>query len=381
MSNIKSSLASFTMLLILTTASIAGQSEINYERMQRELGIMETILKTIMSGNDIQEYYTSPYVRGSYLEGYGVIYQLSYSSRNYRGIKAPEARESFDKMRESLTNFYADYASLINQVNPDETISLIVYPNDASLNRWTTSRTTDPLYANEVFEPHPFILSARKSDLANLSLETRIQLNRVVKYTPISKTDEMYITNATKEDVLIMRRILERSLEDHFRISISSSAVQGSYIKDYGVLFNLSTSSSIYSTAARITLLATGILVVDSLITGDKGIAIRIDNPDRFIDQNIALLARQERSKSIEKQKDELIDLLLEVLGTYGGTIKELKPNDRVTVYMTPSSSSWSFPSETNLIISLEFKDIEDFQRGRITLNTLKNRSKTIFFQ
>jgi len=218
------------------------------------------------------------------------------------------------------------------------------------------------------------------SDISNLDRNNSAQLIWAVRYTPYINADELFGSAEKKEDIAILQGILERSLEDHLGTELSSNFAQGNYIPGYGVLLNLRISQSYFSSGTHLSMINTGSLILDSLVSGDRRIAISIDNPERFIDQNIALLAQQVRTKSAEEKKDEFIDRLAKVLGIYGGTLKELDPGNMITVDMTSQGSSWNAPVDHNIVFSVEQSDLINFGNGRLSLSELKDRSKIVEF-
>ena len=378
---IKAYLIVFSLYFFLTPpGNVLAQSDVDYSQMHSDLRIMESVITTILSGSEVRDFYRSRILRSSYLEGYGAVFQLTYSPVRFRSSRLTNARNQFNDIRERLTGVYADYAGALKLVRPDESVTILVYPKSASSIRQVGSVSRGSSNSNATFEPQPYSLSARMSDIINLDRNNAAQLSRVVRYTPYVNADELFGSADMKEDIAILQSILERSLEDHLKTGFSSNFAQGCYLPGYGILLNLSVSQSIFVSGTRISLVSAGSLILDSLITGSRRIVISIDNPDRFIDRNIALLARQERTKSAGERKSDFIDRLAEILGTYGGTLKELDRGDTITVFMTSQGSSWNLPVDLNLVFSVKQRDLLDYGNGRISLSELKNRSKIVEF-
>ena len=72
--------------------------------------------------------------------------------------------------------------------------------------------------------------------------------------------------------------------------------------------------------------------------------------------------------KSAVERKSEFIDRLVEILGTYGGTIKERDPDKKITVYMTTRGQNRNLPIDLNLVYTVKFGDILEYEKGRISL-------------
>jgi len=357
------------LLLVAIQSSAHAQREpVDYLKMDRELSLIEKVIETVMSNTIIKSYYSLSSIKGTYLDGYGVVFQVMHNTHNFRGEKAVIAREVFNDLKYKLINVFPEYISRVKQVQPNDNITMIVYPSDKSISRWSGSTSRNSQYKNEKFETQAFLLTVKRSEILSDSPE------RVVKYIPVSGSDE-YITSNTREDIRIMKAILERAIEDDFKTSLNSNNIHGTYLKDYGILFSIKASGNFVTSGPRVTLIADAKLISEVTPSGEKQIQIAIDRPDRFFDEMEKLKVMAEQKKSIEDRTNDLIDRVTEILGNYGGTIAGLRPEDRINVSFVSRGYRWNLVDGINVHVILVYRDIKAFQRGSISFDELKRKA------
>ena len=374
-----------TALTVLTTVlSVsllhAAKSDIDYDKMDRDLRIMEKIISTIVSEEDVAGYFGSQRVKGVYLEGYGVVFMVPRAARIrvFKGSETPDAEESFKKIREKLTDFFSSYADAIKQVKATDWITLVVNPPTRSSVWAIPSPPLAPVLAPrekqekvEAFKPYPFIMSVRKSDITRYR-ENKIdlkQFSRTVLYSPIGGKSKDYVSASMFKDITVMRKILETVIEDHLNSSLSSESIQGTYLKDYGVLF------TVYA----------GHFSAISVFVGVEDVLPALEVPiidkksERIEDVRVTILNKKRKSEESRVKQDEeriekLTDELIEVIGDYGHTIRDLKPNDQIVILYSSSGRRLKLRGILSLMLTVRFKDIVDYSQGKITLEVLKGR-------
>lgn len=420
--------------------------EIDYEKMDDVLHVMENVISMLLSEEDLI-YFKPEKVKGAYLEDYGVVFMVPLTSpttsflrsRTVRSEKEQTVEESFKKIREILTDFASSYTVAINQMKPNDWITMVVNPSTTSSNarifyefdRVLTlsrgvSRGETVVREEEGFKPYSFIMSVRKSDVTSYREEsiTMEQFSEAVLYSPIGAQSEDYMTPKMQKDIEILSGILETVLEDHLNTSLSSESIQGTYLKDYGVLFTVNAGSAIsLSTGVSgiqikppaiplIELIEVGDLKLGIGVTGDKAKADSLDalltdslkvlqklaqakylpEVEKLIlesqqmnlentrlrlewltDQQVSL-AQQKRTEEDKEKIEKLIDVLVDVIGDYGHTIRDLNQNDQIAVLFSSSGYRAGTSGTVNLMLTAQYSDILDYSKGRITLDVFKSK-------
>ncbi|MFQ5770343.1 MAG: hypothetical protein ACE5HX_07395, partial [bacterium] len=127
-------LRSFSILLILmilfaaTTISIAQtSSKINWQRMQRDLDIMESILDRLLSPSSPYLGFWNKKTRGIYFEGYGVVFQVNANGNQMFYISVGKldnayinAREEYEKYIELNSKHKKDEPTVVKIINEPE---------------------------------------------------------------------------------------------------------------------------------------------------------------------------------------------------------------------------------------------------------------------
>jgi hypothetical protein len=149
-----------TLLIILLTSSLGWAQSFDANRMSRDIKIMENILgemfKTYSGGSSSQAVYVagissgSRNVRGTYLPGYGIIFNVQASSSfiysqssgdqsgsntfyySYSTSGDSEDNVEVDEasVKNRITEFLKDYASTIGQLKPNENV-MVIYGSNA----------------------------------------------------------------------------------------------------------------------------------------------------------------------------------------------------------------------------------------------------------
>ena len=385
------------VVCLLAVAAIVpaakAQTTIDYEKMDKDLLIMEKVVETIMADRTIQLHFKSQTPKGVYLDNYGVIFMLPFSGSNnllFRGEKAGTARTSYETLREELEDFLFSYAGLIKQLKPSDVITLVANMPVSSSNILALSAVLGNFRNNyvqierrneeqETFEASPFIMTVRKADVDNAgSLE---QFRNTINFSPLLSKDDPYVTPAMDNDIRIMNVIIRAALENKFGRRLSSGSLQGTYLENYGVLFTVKSGIRVYMP---------GIAAVIADVSGGLAIAnrevfdLRLDELEKqIIVSQIADIAAV-RESDVEKTKQnqeyikELIGVMAEVIGDYGHTLREVKDDENVTILFSSSSGYWGTSrGPVNMMFNAKYRDILEYSRGTIDLNTFKSRIST----
>ena len=384
------------VVCLLAVASVVpsakAQTTIDYEKMDKDLQIMEKVVETIMSDRTIRLHFRSQAPKGVYLNNYGVIFMLPFSGSSnlfYRGEKAETARTSYETLREDLEDFLFSYAGLIKQLRPSDVITLVANMPVSSSNILTFSTSGAGVFEGlirtrlvgrqseeqETFEASPFIMTVRKSDVDNA--ENLEQFRNSINFSPLLSKDDPYVTPAMDNDIRIMNVIIRAALENKFGRGLSSGSLQGTYLENYGVLFTIKSSIRVYMP---------GIADVpfNLAIYRRDIVDIRLDELQRIVlDAQVADIAAV-RESDVEKTKrnqeyiKELIEVMAEVIGDYGHTLREVQGDENVTILFSSSSGYWGTSrGPVNLMFNAKYRDILEYSRGSIDLDTFKSRIST----
>jgi len=354
-------------LVITVTTGVQAQQQDKLLKLDREIGLVENVIKVILSDESFDNYYSPHRITGSYLENYGAVFLVSLSTRNFRGEKTARARGGYEEIKERLRRVFPDYISRVKQLNPNDRITFVVYPTDRSTTRWT-GRKTSKSAVSEEFRPYAFLLTAKRSEILTGPPD------RAIKFIRADKGG--YTTSNAREDIRIMKAIFARAMREDFQTSLSSSSVQAAYIKDFGMLFTLNAGSDYFTSGPRVTLVADAKLISETRESGERSLQIAIDRPGRFFSEAEKLAVRQAQEQSINERTGMLFSRITELIGAYGGTISGLEQDDRITIHLSAAGDRRDFFEGINIQISMLCKDIRAYQRGRIDFRTFSGKAE-----
>ena len=359
----------------------AAQAQINDARMNQDLEIAENILSTLSSqgGDKSRSFFFGRNSRSSYVEGYGVIFNLPSSdgllvidrdgageaviverrgvngnsfSYNYapeekaaiagqRGIKREIInldsleRASTKRTVEIMQTFLADYADLIGQLKPTDHIMVTtrrtIATNDFS---FFNNRKSDVGVTAEVL----------KSDLTNFKKGNLTRDQLLAKIT-ITKEESSTEKVADLELLIsIFERLYKSDLSNTYYVN--SRGVYYEKLKNFGVIVRMKVYSSI---------------VNDGLYTIQT--------------QGLEQLSKEERDKKVESLYPEFEKGLKENIINYGRTVKSLQPNEMLMFKVNLTEcKDCSMPRAIEL--SVDASVLADFDKSKIDLKTAVSKIK-----
>jgi hypothetical protein len=369
-----------TLLIILLTSSLGWAQSFDANRMNRDIKIMENILgemfKTYNSKLEssnatfaFPEFNRSGNIRGTYLPGFGIIfnvvsssgilvYELSpastsnsssfYYSSEFSSEENSDVSEENVKIR--ITEFLKDYATSIGQLKPSESVMVIYGSKSKSdFNRIVYSSNKENLAKSEG-KKLPVISGAiKKKDLDDYRSGKLNEDNFVKKIDMASSEDKEYL------DLKVMSNIFETALRDQddesFRLSGNVSYL---LLDNFGAIFNLDAS---YRTNNR--LFGTGSI---------SGFTIR--------GSYVASQAQGKSSDKIEKEEAEYLtnidnaykklkDNLKEYLVDYGRTISSVKSNQHILTTVNIRGRYKNIPERID--VQLKKSVLDQLDRGQIS--------------
>jgi hypothetical protein len=267
MKNVKDLYAIAFILIIVLTIILAGQlfaamPAEKMERIEQDIEIMEKVLDEIIIKESPIYFNFDDQVQGIYLEGFGVLFDVEsiglggFSGLIRRTIKRipdidvkhhgddrvtikirkkereedeehiESAKEKIRVTKESIMDFFADYASSVKSLERDDQICInIRLRNDFEFIRVEEEKEKIP---------EQFRICAKVTDLSDYrkgKISTS-KLKKLIKYTEVYEEDDGM-------DLEIMEKILDTSLSKFGRSIIPEfgSKTRGMYLDDFGALF------------------------------------------------------------------------------------------------------------------------------------------------
>lgn len=377
---VKVQIMAVAILLVAGSFSTA-QAQLDEARMNQDLEIAENILSTLTSqGSDkSRAYFFGRNSRSSYVEGYGVIFNLPASEgfffmdrddteaftiverRGGNGTSfsyiAPEDKAviagkkdgkrsrtlNLDSLQavsskrtiEVMQTFLADYADLISQLKPTDHIMV------------TTRRTI----ATEDFT----LFNSRKSDVgisaellkSDLTNFKKGNLTRDQLLTKIAITKEESSTEKVA-DLELLTSIFERLYKSDLSNTyyVNSRGVQYEKLKNFGVIVSMKVYSSVSDD---------GLYTIQTL---------QLDK-----------LTREERDKKVESLYPEFERSLKDNIINYGRTVKSLLPNEKLMFKVNLTEcKNCDMPKAIDL--SVDASVLLDFDKSKIDLKTAVSKIK-----
>lgn len=359
------------LTLMFCIQSAGAQSNIDVNRMNRDINIMENVLQEIFKtrmGSESNRIHVrsgafsfgrSNDIRGTYLPDYGVIFTIS---KNQPGIVAfsDEGDENLsysfqyggegtgeDVTEESITNkiveFLRDYGSTIGQLSDNDRV-MVVFKAPKSENDLAIFRSSGD--EKEVIRPNIPTISvvATKSDLqAHRAGDVNEETFR--NRLDISTTEA---NGRNQMDMKVMANIFETAFkesdEKSFRVS---GSVDYLYLNNFGALFSFDAR---YTRLGDVFGLANRIRAIEVLKDAKGEASVRVQSEDAK--------AEAEREEKQAEQKQEVINAydqfltdLKEYIVDYGRTLNSVENNQHILVSVTLASRYEEIPERIDMQI------------------------------
>lgn len=374
-----------TLVLLIAFAQVQAQQNMDNNRLNRDINIMENILSELFqvkSSSSSQRSRLvmafgsrSEEVRGTYLPGYGVIFQISKPYANilitstdeeeeehtvvfqYSDSGEEEEEVNAESVKNRIVDFLKDYGSTIGQLSSDEHV-MVIYgggPDNRNtpVNIFNSSGMKS---AKSTGTDLPVIsVSAQMADLAAYrSGDLNVQKFR--NRLSISETER---NNTEDKDLRIMSKIFETAYEDNE----DGFEVRGSvdYLKldNFGALF--------FFEARKGTNYAISDIQIRSVSDSNNAQRVRA-----LVETRQAL---EEQQKAAEQQREELRknaatafetfkNELKEYLVDYGRTLSSVDSNQYILLSINLNVSVDEIPERIDLQIAKSVLDQMD--RGDI---------------
>lgn len=380
-------IAAAVMIAMMAASAAFGQTakNINWERMQRDLDIMEGVLSKLLMRSSPQWGPVGENVNGVYFEGYGVVFQVEYNGlrvltwsrteleRSLQKLKeispkvvndeefalTPEAAppvevvetnrgQLLERLKSQTSEFLANYADAIGQLDSGDRVTVVLDLGFGRVHFFTETgvrqRESDKNVA--ILE-----MTALKSDITD-HRRGKLSLDEFRKRIEINEQDE----NETRSrNMDIMASILETALsrrhfEDYYLVGKNRAV----YLKGLGALFFLN---------AELNLGRAPLPTVAPGEFGEDAVRVRVTQ-------------RETRSKkNYEESLQNFENTLVELIGDYGHTLHNLAPAERVAAAVK-FNSFWPLSDDgaRRFILMVKKQDLDNYNRGNIKLAEFKQR-------
>ncbi len=368
------------LLIILLTSSVALAQSFDANRMNRDIKIMENILgemfKTYSENSSSRAVFIGDFtggsrnVRGTYLPGYGIIFNVQTSSSfvytnsssenesnsnsfyySYSTGSSSDDNVKVDEesVKDRITEFLKDYASTIGQLKPTENVMVIYGSNSRHSFPALVYTSSNGKVDRKEREKLPVISgSVTKKDLDDYRSGKINESAFASKVQTASTTDKEYL------DLKVMSNIFETALKEQgdesFRLSGNVNYLM---LDNFGAIFNLDAS---YRTNNRLFGRVSGITVTGTYIRTDSR-----DSPD----------AKEQDEKEAEFLANvndayaQLKSNIKEYLVDYGRTVSSVKPDQYILTTVNVRGRYKDIPERIDF--QLKKSVLDQLDRGQIS--------------
>ncbi|HEX9652906.1 MAG TPA: hypothetical protein VGA99_04290, partial [bacterium] len=376
----------FTIVLMTVATTFAQTTKsINWERMQRDLDIMEGVLSKLLLRSSHEWGPSGNNVNGVYFEDYGVVFQVEYDGLRIFTLSAKELQRSLhelqettpqpdeegefvlapeapevgrvtgvaeanagkrvERMKSQTIEFLADYADAMGQLEDSDHITVVLdLGNSSGIQIFPRDRVRrEPGKGISILEISALkadIIELRRGKLSGDEFRKRIQVNE--------RSDDENMSR----NIDIMSNILETALsrrhhEDYYLVGKN----RGIYLKGLGTLFFLNAELSL------------GKFHVPEVEFGEAEDVV-----------TVRTVKREARSKkSFEELLKNFEDTLVELFGDYGHTLRTLGPTEQVVAAVS-FNNYWGLEDEAprRFILKVKKEDLDTYNRGGMKLVEFK---------
>lgn len=373
----------FTLAMVMALSSFGFAQNFDSNRMSRDIRIMENILNELFRYNHevrkdekhlvvAQAARNTKRAKGTYLPGYGVVFQVSgndlgksvsvnvervsgqrnisyaynFETDDEDNKEKASNRLSDETVIERITEFLRDYALNINQLEINEKVLVIygIQPNLFGFNVYSLlnekSETDNQLISISVSKKDIDALRSRQID--EKTFRDRISIEK-------SESKEA-------SDLRVLGSIFETALKDGsengFRIS---GKVHYLYLDNFGVLYNMDVR---FNRGGNVYALAEEVKIVGSSVVINQRDSAEVS----------------ERKDKLEKHQKEVLDAfeklkadVKEYLVDYGRTLRSLKSDQHIWLNINLSQSWLNVDLPDMIEVQVKKSVLEQYDRGDIS--------------
>ena len=398
----------FLSIILVPMSSFAQSSKINWDRMNRDLEIMQGVLDHLLAPSKPMLAFSNGGARGLYFDGYGVVFQIDLggarlmdvvrlrmgnefalakelseqakaSARAWEGkpISVPPVPDEgpvivdaitgavltkealttgkrIELLEERAMEFLRDYADAIGQIKPTDRITILANFE----HNYGVFAVHLRSAKNVEKSPSGLNITAKKSDIVDFrkgKIDEKTFRNRVTFHKRLDSKQK-------NRNIDIMANILNTALNRKHRGEFRmDSKNRGIYLDGLGALFFI-----------RGYLLGERDVITYKYYLG-KYLKEQEELQASRVKTTIQSKSPEERIKeSIKGFKDELVELV----GDYGHTLRTLKPTEYVVVNIN-FRDNWRahfLESPQQVILKVRKQDLDRYDRGELTLAALRKK-------
>ncbi|MFC1563116.1 hypothetical protein ACFL4Z_03600 [candidate division KSB1 bacterium] len=410
---------SFLVLTFSTHYAKQSERDVEYDKIQKSLKVMENVLNTILTGNDID---VLPIRRsktsGVYIHNYGYVFLVSPSfdigHAYFTIFKGEEENEKSGKQEKilaelynSIIEFLTDYAASIKELYSTDRITVICQ---------IPSRYKEALGRKFGVKDSRLFITAEKGWLSDYK---RGVLNiDELKDRIKNVSEEQYSDIKIGTRIDIMKSILKSEFENRYDKNVSKNQFDGIYINGLGTIFtvfigetnffgsdfdirikmddfndalneyNLIMRGSLEKTKEDLEKVKEDLELNKeklSKIKEDAKIKVRKSPITVYppyppeigndISEKIKVFKRRQ---DVEIKVDELTGIFAEVFGDFGSTLKGMKDNEKIVILskaIVPEKGEVK-----NVQFTINKSDINDYEKDIIDFDTFKDRINFIVY-
>ena len=358
------------------TVIYAQTSQKRMEKIRRDIQIMEQILKKIIFHGAPEVFLTDNSIQGIYLDQYGILFDINvtspffhddetalkfykYISRKGKNdeqvlelemnkqLKEKDENENkiiedkIAKLKKQSEQFILDYATSLRFLDANDVININIHINPENA----------MLYTERSKFPTQIQTKAKFLDLKNYRLG---KINKETMKKRIVHRD--IIKQSDKHDLEIMATVFNEVIQErqnqpflHF-----NSGTRATYLDGFGALFFLPVTN-FNNTQMLTKLLNHNNNIVSIALNGEK-----VDT-------------REKADKKIIALQNEM----LEILGQYGHTLKQVKNEEQVLLAVELKNQfNIGNNKPSKFFIRVRKKDLDKFGRDEIKLDQIRKQAK-----
>jgi hypothetical protein len=396
----------FLSIILFSISSYAQSSKINWDRMNRDLEIMQGVLDNLLAPSKPMLAFSNGGARGLYFDGYGVVFQIDLEgvplmdvvrlrignefelakelseqakARAFEGKPvsvAPISDEGpvivdaitgtvltkedlttgkrIELLEERAIEFLRDYADAIGQIKPTDRITILANFEHNYGVFMVHLRGAE----NVEKSPSGLNITAKKSDIVDFrkgKIDEKTFRNRVTFHKRLDSKQK-------NRNIDIMANILNTALNRKHRGEFRmDSKNRGIYLDGLGALF-----------------------FIRGYLLGERDVITYEYYLGKYLKEQEEMQASRVKTTTKSKKPEERIkesikefkDELVELVGDYGHTLRTLKPTEYVVVNIN-FRDNWRahfLESPQQVILKVRKQDLDRYDRGELTLAALRKK-------
>jgi len=367
------------IVITLTLCSVVFAQNFDAKRMNRDLNILESVLAEMFKTEAIAMMTNSGSifsvgansVRGTYLDGFGVIFMVPSPDRfhtfprtkafadgdgftfYYSDDSGEEIHVTKETVIDRIGEFLKNYAPTIGQLKEDEKVAVIFGAETTGRGAISIVRMHSNLKIDDEdkYKPLPVLsVVVSKKDL---------DAYRTGTLSGEQFEDKLSVAENEKQDYLdlkVMGNIFTTALKEHERESFRlSGTVNHLYLQNFGAIFSFDVR---YSSVGDLPSVTFGRMLEHR--SSDERTQITLEQLKEETKKE-----QEEKAQKIKLAYDELVKNLKEYLVDYGRTLGSVKSGQHILVSVNIRNRMRDIPDRIDLQIKKSV--VESMDRGSVS--------------